>query len=130
MSIGMRVFGMKRMLRVTENAKPTHHTPATHHARVTNHATDHTRVTDDSTDRTEYTEQEQLVTAVERAGRYVPGGTCLAQSLALARMLGKRGIAADVRVGVLTVPAFHAHAWVEVQGRPITSDSGHERLTH
>ena len=113
MSIGMRVFGIKRMLRAAENAKAANHT-----------ATDH------APDRTEYTEHETLVTAVERAGRYIPGGTCLAQSLALARMLGRRGIAADVRVGVVTVPAFHAHAWVEVAGRAITSDSGHERLTH
>jgi hypothetical protein len=60
------------------------------------------------------------VNAVDRAGRYVPGGTCLAKSLALAWMLGRRGVAATVRVGVRTDGGFAAHAWVECDGVPIT----------
>ena len=72
----------------------------------------------------------RFLVAVERAGRYVPGGTCLTQSLALARMLRRRGIAAEVRVGVRTDDGFHAHAWVEVNGVAITRESGHKALTH
>lgn len=57
--------------------------------------------------------------AVERAGRYVPGSTCLAKSLALAWMLRRRGVAATVRVGVSTDGGFSAHSWVECEGTPI-----------
>lgn len=56
------------------------------------------------------------VIAVARAGRYVPGGSCLAQSLALAWMLRRHGLAATVRVGVRTAGGFDAHAWVECDG--------------
>ena len=57
-----------------------------------------------------------VVTAVDRAGRYVPGGTCLPKSLALAWMLRGRGLAATVRIGVRTAGGFEAHAWVECNG--------------
>ena len=59
---------------------------------------------------------EEIVTAVDRAGRYVPGGTCLPKSLALAWMLRGSGVAADVRIGVKTAGQFEAHAWVECNG--------------
>jgi hypothetical protein len=35
-------------------------------------------------------------------------------------MLGRRGVAATVRVGVRTDGGFAAHAWVECHGVPIT----------
>lgn len=63
------------------------------------------------------------VNAVDRAGRYVPGSTCLATSLALAWMLRRRGVAAAVRVGVRTDDGFEAHAWVEYEGVPVTDAS-------
>lgn len=56
------------------------------------------------------------VNAVTRAGRYVPGGSCLAQSLALSWMLRRHGVDAAVRVGVRTDGGFDAHAWVECDG--------------
>jgi hypothetical protein len=59
------------------------------------------------------------VNAIDRAGRYVPGGTCLAKSLALAWMLRRNGVAAMVRIGVRTGGRFDAHAWVECEGTPI-----------
>jgi hypothetical protein len=68
------------------------------------------------------------VTAVDRAGRYVPGATCLTKSLALARMLRKNGVAANVRIGVKAAGAFEAHAWVEVDGAPITRAATHTPL--
>lgn len=63
------------------------------------------------------TDLQELTAAVARASRYLPGATCLARALALAWMLKRRGIAADVRLGVRTdTGRLFAHAWVECQG--------------
>lgn len=43
---------------------------------------------------------------------------CLEQSLALAWLLRRRGVPAELRIGVQPRP-FYAHAWVEVDGRPL-----------
>jgi hypothetical protein len=67
---------------------------------------------------------EDLARACERAGRYIPGATCLAQSAALTRLLRRTGVAADVRIGVATDPGFAAHAWVEIDGAPLTRAPG------
>lgn len=75
-------------------------------------------------------EYAAIVLAVERAGRYIPGGSCLARSLALTRILRMRGVAAQTKIGVKTADGFHAHAWVEVEGVAVTSESGHEALIH
>ena len=72
----------------------------------------------------EHVEYADLVLAVDRAGRHIPGGTCLVRSLALTRLLRSRGIAAELRIGVKTADGFHAHAWVEVAGVPITPPEG------
>src|SRR5262249_36421945 len=51
------------------------------------------------------------------AGRAL-GLRCLTRSLTVARVLGRRGIASDIRIGVQTGGGqLHAHAWVEWQGR-------------
>ncbi len=57
--------------------------------------------------------------AVQRAARVLPRATCLPQSLALARMLRKKGVAANVRIGVKAGSGFAAHAWIEIDGRPL-----------
>lgn len=58
-----------------------------------------------------------VVTAVNRAGRYVPGATCLSRSLALAWLLRRRGVDASVCIGARQdLGRFEAHAWVEVAG--------------
>jgi hypothetical protein len=47
-------------------------------------------------------------------------GTCLTRSLLLRRLLRRRGINADLRIGVRFVQGkLDAHAWVEYQGIPI-----------
>lgn len=52
--------------------------------------------------------------------------TCLVQSCTLRRMAARRGIQAQVRIGVArTAHDLHAHAWVEVNGHPI----GEEGIT-
>jgi hypothetical protein len=61
----------------------------------------------------------RIVTAVARACRYYPKSVaCLQRSVALTSMLRKRGIAADLKIGVRQSP-FESHAWVEVDGRII-----------
>lgn len=45
---------------------------------------------------------------------------CLPHSLVLARMLRRRGIAAELRIGVAREPdRLLAHAWVEWEGRAL-----------
>jgi Transglutaminase-like superfamily len=59
----------------------------------------------------------RLVDAV--AGCY-PNITCLKKSLILLRLLRKRGIAAELRLGVRKVDDdFTAHAWIEYSGRTL-----------
>jgi len=65
-----------------------------------------------------------MVRAVNRAGRYVPGATCLAKSIALVRLLRGRGLAASVRFGTLRGDTFAAHAWVECGGVELTGSNG------
>lgn len=56
------------------------------------------------------------------AARYVPGGaTCLVRSLGLVAVLRRRGVRAELRIGVGHLqPALEAHAWVEVGGAPVS----------
>jgi aryl-alcohol dehydrogenase-like predicted oxidoreductase len=62
-------------------------------------------------------ELRELAAAIERASRHVPGAGCLPRALALQWMLKRRGIAADIRLGVRTdAGTLSAHAWVECQG--------------
>jgi Transglutaminase-like superfamily len=50
----------------------------------------------------------------------LPGDTrCLARSLVLMTMLARRGLDGTLIIGVRTAPAFGAHAWVELDGRPL-----------
>jgi hypothetical protein len=68
---------------------------------------------------------EETATSVITAGAFYPRrAMCLEQSLALFVLLRRRGVPADLRVGVQTLP-FSAHAWVEVDGQPINEKQGH-----
>jgi hypothetical protein len=52
--------------------------------------------------------------------RLLPGDTrCLARSLVLLRMLAGRGLSGTLVIGVRIEPDFGAHAWVELDGRPL-----------
>lgn len=68
------------------------------------------------------------ITWTERAGRYVPGGSCLAQAIALVWLLRGQGLAADVRIGVADASAFEAHAWVVCEGKELTASKGAQPL--
>jgi Transglutaminase-like superfamily len=64
----------------------------------------------------------EVVAAVNRARRYYPKSVaCLQRSVALASMLRKRGIAADLKIGIRQGP-FTSHAWVEVGDRVLNDD--------
>jgi Transglutaminase-like superfamily len=57
---------------------------------------------------------------VQRVLRRVPGDTrCLTQSLVLATLLARRGVAASVVIAVSPGERFGAHAWVAHEGRPL-----------
>ena len=57
------------------------------------------------------------------SGRYVPAnGTCLRQSLLVWWLLRRKGLQAELRIGVRKHPAFVAHAWVELDGLPVNDD--------
>lgn len=55
------------------------------------------------------------------AARYGPvSGSCLSRALTLCRLLQRRGIAAELRIGVRRDAGdFAAHAWVEVCGEVV-----------
>jgi ABC-type transport system involved in cytochrome c biogenesis permease subunit len=66
-------------------------------------------------------EIEAMGTLVNTAARRGPApASCLTRSLLLAWFLRRRGVAAELRVGVrLLAGVLHAHAWVECDGRPV-----------
>jgi hypothetical protein len=72
-----------------------------------------------------------LQRAVERAGRHVPGATCLTQALALQILLGRRGRATDLRLGIAHGEGrrLEAHAWLEADGEVLVGAAGRERYT-
>jgi len=64
-------------------------------------------------------EAEQVALQVARAGSLYPGrARCLEQSMVLYFILRRRGAAVELRIGVRPY-GFLAHAWVELDGRPI-----------
>ena len=67
---------------------------------------------------------QQIPRAVRAVGARRPTRfACLPRSITTWVMLRRRGISADVRVGVSGTSAdFASHAWVELGGRPIGED--------
>lgn len=72
--------------------------------------------------------REEVAVVLERtvrafawvSARYPRSRCCLAQALALQRLLARRGIPVDVRIGVRREGrAIAGHAWVELAGRPL-----------
>jgi hypothetical protein len=62
---------------------------------------------------------DATVRAVCTAAAFYPRrALCLEQSLALTWLLRRRGVPAELRIGVQPRP-FYAHAWVEVGGAPL-----------
>lgn len=69
--------------------------------------------------------------AVESAARYVPGALCVAQALVAQAMLRDRGAASSLHMGFLRDASgdVTGHAWLEVDGTPVTGDVGLDRFT-
>lgn len=68
------------------------------------------------------------ITWTERAGRYTPGGSCLAQAIALVWLLRGHGMGADLRIGLTEADRFEAHAWVVCEGKEVTASKGAQPL--
>jgi hypothetical protein len=67
-------------------------------------------------------EVERTAGHVAVAAAFFPGrAVCLEQSLALYLLLRRRGVPAELRIGVQVYP-FYAHAWVELHGEPVNED--------
>jgi hypothetical protein len=72
------------------------------------------------TDRRRQAMGVRLGHAVSRTLSWVPfDSRCLVRSLVLTSMLGRRGIASKVVIGVETGAEFSAHAWVESGDRAL-----------
>jgi hypothetical protein len=69
---------------------------------------------------------ERIARLVAIAAHYGPyRATCLRQSLSLWWLLLRRGIPAEIRIGVRKEgQELHAHAWVEHAGRALSDDRG------
>lgn len=61
---------------------------------------------------------DRVARAVTRAGRVVPGATCLTQALATQVLLERHGLPTRLHIGVVRAggQAVRGHAWVETQG--------------
>jgi hypothetical protein len=71
---------------------------------------------------------DATVRAVCTAAAFYPRrALCLEQSLALTWLLRRRGVRAELRVGVQPRP-FYAHAWVEVAGRALNEPADLPRI--
>lgn len=61
----------------------------------------------------------RLSEIIQNAGTRLPS-TCLSRSLAGALVLARFGYRSAIQIGVSTEQDFHAHAWLESDGAPIT----------
>jgi len=68
--------------------------------------------------RTDVGEAQAIARMVDAAGRWNPVQTsCLVRSLVLCHLLRRKGLAAELRIGVTPPDGnFSAHAWVEHEG--------------
>jgi Transglutaminase-like superfamily len=74
---------------------------------------------------------QDVVWAVSRVSRAIPGATCLTQALAAQLLLSRRGLPSRLRIGVArgSGPALRAHAWLESDGVIVIGGSGVEAYT-
>jgi hypothetical protein len=67
---------------------------------------------------------ESARVVITAAAFYPRRAMCLEQSLALFILLRRRGVDAQLKFGIQTLP-FSAHAWVEVDGMPVNEKQDH-----
>ena len=64
--------------------------------------------------------QARAAATLVRAAASLYGARCLVQALTLQRLLGRRGIVSELRIGVNRQDGrFGAHAWLEIDGIPV-----------
>jgi transglutaminase superfamily protein len=70
-----------------------------------------------------------IIWCISRAGRAVPGATCLTRALATEVLLARRGLEPAVCIGVRRPDreTLQAHAWVEVDGRILSGGGDTEQ---
>jgi Transglutaminase-like superfamily len=68
---------------------------------------------------------DRIAWSVAVTSKYVPAASCLTQALVTKFLLGRCGYQALVRIGVARdeTGKFHAHAWVESDGKVIIGGS-------
>lgn len=91
------------------------------------------RLVDDFSDpsrKSRRTSVEDVVWAVELAGRHMPG-TCLTQAMAGQILLGRQGYPTKLHIGVVkeSDDGFLAHAWLESGGDIVIGGGALERYT-
>jgi transglutaminase superfamily protein len=65
--------------------------------------------------------------AVGRTLAHAPGDTrCLTRSVVLSVLLSRRSVPSRLVIGARVAPRFAAHAWVEIDGRPVLPDGDGE----
>jgi hypothetical protein len=75
------------------------------------------------------TDPARLAEVVDTAARFsIVGRSCLTRALVLERLLVRKGVHAQLRIGVQrTGSGIAAHAWVEVDGVPVAERANIER---
>jgi hypothetical protein len=70
----------------------------------------------------------RIASLVEVAARYAPvDATCLTEAIVLSWLLGRRGVATSLRIGVARPDGgLRAHAWLECGGDVILGDGARE----
>ncbi len=76
-------------------------------------------------------ELEVEVWAIDVAGHFVPGATCLVRALALHTLLERYGEPSELKIGVAkdSNDQFLAHAWVQREGRVLIGGEESNRYT-
>lgn len=72
---------------------------------------------------------QRIAWAVDIAGRYVPGCTCLVSAIVAQRMMARLGYPAAVRLGVARdcESPLKAHAWLESNGQVLLGGATREQ---
>jgi hypothetical protein len=81
--------------------------------------------------RSAHTAAQDVVWAVRRVSRAIPGATCLTQALAAQLLLARRGHSSRLRIGVARARGggLRAHAWLESEGVVVIGGPGVEAYT-
>lgn len=71
-------------------------------------------------------EYKIILESIQKAGRYIPGCTCLIKALAAQYLLREQGYDSQLQIGVLKdqQQSLKAHAWLEMDGKVVIGENG------